>query len=131
MSVGIIIKNYNHLNRSMPNWDTPNGRIVKNKDHYERLMKENNMVSYEEMQNKSSNKKLKEYAISNEARELIKTAKNSVDKKGNIKLGDRTIQAMIDKGIIHKKIPDYMKLPEKVEAGWGLSPEQKKIYSEK
>lgn len=107
----IIIKNYEHINRSLPNWDTPHGVHVKNKDHYDRLMKENNMVSYETMQQQAQSKKLKDYKLSKDAWEIIKTAQNSKDRKGNVKLSDRTISAMVKKGIIGKKIPDYMKLP--------------------
>ena len=45
----IIVKNYEHFNRSLPNWDTPKGKYIKTKDQYDRAMKEAGMISYEEM----------------------------------------------------------------------------------
>ena len=107
----IIVKNYAHINRSLPNWDTPNGRIVKSKDHYDRLMKENNMVSYEIMQQQAESKKLKEYKLTEQSKAIIRDVKLSADSRGNVKLGDRAVKALINKGVIGKKIPSYMKLP--------------------
>ena len=101
--MNIIVKNYEHLNRSLPNWNTPKGVYVKNKDHYDRLMKESGMVSYEKMQDQASQKKTKDYSMSKEGLEIIKTVKNSADRRGNVKLSDRTIDAMVKKGIIKAK----------------------------
>lgn len=111
MSVGIIIKNYSHINRSLPNWDCPTGRIVKNKDHYDRLCKENGMVSYEQAEELAASKKCKEYKISDKSLAIINSAKQCADKKGNVKLSSRTIDALIQKKAIGKVIPSYMKLP--------------------
>lgn len=108
----IIKQSYSHINRSLPDWDTPNGRIVKNKDHYDRLMKENGMVSYEQMQKHAEGKKLKDYELSERGKSLIRSVSGAKDSKGRVKLGDRAIKAMVDMGAIGKKIPDYMKLPD-------------------
>lgn len=110
----IVKQSYAHINRSLSGWDTPQGRIVKNRDHYDRLCKEQGMVSFEkaeEMANASRKSKIKPYEISKDALDIIKCAKNSADSKGNVKLGGKMVQAMIDKKIIGKKVPDYMKLP--------------------
>ncbi len=110
----IIVKHYNHLNKAFPKWDTPQGTLVKSKDHYDRLMKENNMITYEESVERSKNNGNKPYVTSDKAWAIIKAAKNSADKKGNIKgLGDKTIEAMKSIGAIDKKIPAYMKIPER------------------
>lgn len=111
MTFQIIVKNYSHINKAFPNWDTPHGKLVKNKDHYDRLMKENNMITYEESVERSKNNGNKPYVTSQKAWDIIKSAKNSKDKNGNVKLSDRTIDAMKSIGAIGKKIPDYMKLP--------------------
>lgn len=108
----IIIKNYEHVNRSFAHWDTVGGVHVKNKDHYDRLMKEQDMVSYETMQQQAEGKKLKEYNLSAKARAIIEAAKASKDKKGRVKLSDRTIDAMKETGAIGKEIPSYMQLPK-------------------
>lgn len=110
----IIVKNYAHHNTSFKNWDTPKGVWVKSKDHYDRLMKEQGMVSYEKAQeiaDKSRKSKIKDYKVSKETMAIIEHAKNSKDKHGNVKLSDRAIDILVKKKIIGKKIPDYMKLP--------------------
>lgn len=107
----IIIKNYNHFNTSFPNWNTPKGVYVKNKDHYDRLMKENNMVTFEQAQDLQSSKKMKEYKLSDEGKAILAAARMTKDRKGNVKLGDKTVEAMVKIGAIAKKIPSYMKLP--------------------
>lgn len=109
--VNIIVKSYEHFNKSLPNWDTPKGKYIRTKDQYDRAIKESGMISYEESNQKNASKKLKDYSLSNEAKKIIQAAKNSKDKRGNVKLSDRTIDAMVSRGIIGKKIPDYMKLP--------------------
>lgn len=110
--VNIIVKqSYNHINSSFPKWDTPTGVRVKNRDHYDRLMKENGMVSFERAEELAATKKAKDYKISDDSLAIIKSVKQSADSKGNVKLGDRAIKALIDKKAIGKKIPDYMKLP--------------------
>lgn len=108
----IIIKNYEHINKSFGNWDTPNGKHVRNKDHYDRLMKEGGFISYEQSLEINKNSKLKDYTLSKKGWDIIKSAKNSKDKKGKVNLSDRTIDAMIEMGAIKKqKVPSYMQLP--------------------
>ena len=118
--VGIIVKNYSHINRSLPNWDCPNGRIVRSKEHYDRLCKENNMVSFEQAQEMAAGKKAKEYTISRESEEIIREVKLKADRKGNVKLSDRQIDVLVKKKAIGKKIPDYMKLPSTYQKKGGF-----------
>lgn len=124
MAVGIIIKNYNHINRSLPGWDTPQGRLVKNKDHYDRLCKEHGMVSYEQAQEiseKARQAKIKPYKISEESKAIIEHAKNSKTADGRVKLSDRAISKLIEKKAIGKVIPEYMKLPSAYSDKGGFS----------
>ncbi len=108
----IIVKNYNHINKAFGNWDTPEGKLVKSKDHYDRLMKEGGYVVAEEGIDRNKNRDGKAYKLSKEAWEIIKTAKNHVGKNGKIgHLPGRTIEAMKKMGAINKNIPNYMKLP--------------------
>lgn len=113
----IIKQSYAHVNKAFSGWDTPHGKIVKNKDHYDRLMKEQGMISQEQMQQNAENKKLKSYSISSDTRAIIEAAKSSKDKNGVVRLGDRTIKALIDKKIIGKEIPSYMQLPSAYTKG--------------
>lgn len=112
----IIVKNYAHYNRSL-------GMEIKSKEHYDRVCKEGNWVSDEqakEIAEKSRKEKIKDYRISKESLEIIQAAKNSKDSKGNIKLGDRAIKALIDRKAIGKVIPDYMKLPSAYDGKGGF-----------
>lgn len=107
----IIVKNYEHFNRAL---DTH----VKNKDHYDRLMKQGGYVSYEEHKARVESRKQKEYKLSDKGHAIIQAAKNSKDSKGNVKLSDRTIDAMKEMGAIGKKIPSYMGVSKyKVRSG--------------
>lgn len=115
--VQIIVKNYNHFNKALPNWDTPNGVHVKNKDHYDRLCKENGMISYEQAKDQEKNKVLKSYALSEKGKSIIAAAKQSKDSRGNVKLSDKTIDAMRSIGAVGKKIPNYMQLPSNYGKG--------------
>lgn len=116
----IIVKSYAHINKSFSGWDTPQGKIIKNRDHYERTMREQGMVSFEEAQeiaDEAAKSKIKNYEISKESLDIIQSAKQSADKKGNVKLGDRAIDALVNKKAIGKVIPSYMKLPAAYNKG--------------
>lgn len=104
---------YAHVNRALPNWDTPNGKIVKNKDHYDRLMKEAGMISYDKAQEMATGPKRKEYKLTDESRALINAAKALADKNGKVKLSGRMIEAMMKKGIVGNKVlPKGFNLPK-------------------
>jgi hypothetical protein len=44
----IIVKNYEHFNRSLPNWDTPKGKWIGSRAQYEKELAKNGFVSFEE-----------------------------------------------------------------------------------
>ena len=113
----IIVRNYAHINKAFSGWDTPHGRIVKSKDHYDRLCKEQGMISYEESVEMSKNNGKKPYVLSEKGKAIIQAAKNSKDSRGNVKLSDRTIDAMKSIGAINKNIPSYMQLPTAYSKG--------------
>jgi hypothetical protein len=100
----IIVKNFEHYNRAL-------GTHVKNKDHYDRLMKEGGYVTYEENQERVKDNGNKPYSLSKKGWEIIHAAKNSKDSKGKVKLSDRTIDAMKEIGVGMQKVPSYMQLP--------------------
>lgn len=109
----IIIKNYEHFNTALPNWNTPKGVYIKTKDQYDRAMKEANMVSYDEMHRRAQSNKDKrtEYKPSEKALAIMKHAINSADKKGNVKLSGRAIEGLKEMKALKPKVPNYMKLP--------------------
>lgn len=112
----IIVKNYEHFNRSLPNWDTPKGKYIKSKSHYENELAKSGM-RLEEKFGQVSKPKLKDYELSKKARDIIQSAKNSKGRDGKVRLGGRTIDAMKEIGAIAKKIPEYMKLPSHYSSG--------------
>lgn len=114
MPVHIVKNNYEHFNTSMPNWNTPKGVYVKNKDHYDRLMKENGMITEDEMKRRAAaGPKLKEYVLSEESKAIIKAAKACKDSNGKVKLSGRTIEALHKKGIIGGRVvPKSFQLPK-------------------
>lgn len=116
----IIVKSYSHINKSFANWDTPHGKLVKNKDHYDRLMKEGGYTAYEPGMDKIQ-RDGKPYIASKKALEIIRSAKATKDRKGNVHLGERTIDAMKEIGAIGKKIPSYMQLPEHYKTKGGFT----------
>jgi len=90
----IIIRKYEHVNRSFPNWDTPKGKYVKNKKHYEELMKKHNMVPFKE-----NNPKEMKWVPSADLKKTLGEFKQMADKKGNIKLGGRAVEKMKKMGV--------------------------------
>ena len=96
MTFGIIVKKYDHYNRAM-------GKRITSKKHYQEEMKKGGYIPYdqacqiaESIEQKRNNPKLE---LSQKAREIIETAKLTADRKGNVKCGDRMIDAMKDVGV--------------------------------
>jgi hypothetical protein len=93
--VQIIIKKYEHYNRSL-------GKYITSKAQYDNEMARQGMVSYDEgkiLAEKARKEKIKPYTISQKAQEIINTAKRSADRRGKVKLSDKTIDAMKDLGV--------------------------------
>lgn len=92
----IIIKKYDGYNRSL-------GCYIKSKAHYEKVMKAKGCVSWDEgvkLVEKANKDRIKPYdKPSEKAMAVIQTAKQSGDSKGNIRCGDRLIDAMKEVGV--------------------------------
>jgi hypothetical protein len=113
MSFGIVVKKYEHHNTAFKNWDSPKGKYIRSKRQYVEAMKREGMVPYEQAaemarrtEEKLQNPKLE---LSKKAHEIIETAKLIADRKGNIKPGDRMIDAMKDVGVAigHPQLPKH------------------------
>ena len=88
-----------HYNESM-------GCQIYGKEHYKQEMKRRRMVPSDvaEMLSDNWNKEhqRKEYGeLSEEAREIVQAIKYTADKDGNIRLGDRAINRMVELGLIN------------------------------
>lgn len=108
----IITKpSYAHINRSFSGWDHPKGRIVKNKAHYEQLCREQNMIPYEQAQEKAKkNSAGKDYKLTQSSQALINEAKKFKGAKGSFRAKDcpKLIEKMIKKGVV-KNNSQYLK----------------------
>lgn len=100
----IIVKNWSHYNSAL-------GTYVKNKDHYDSLMKQGGYISYEEQCDRTKNNGNKPLILSKDAEDVIRAAKLKRDSKGRVKLDGKLGEKMISIGALNKKIPNYMKLP--------------------
>ena len=108
----IIVRNYEHFNRSLPNWDTPKGKWIGSRAQYEKELAKNGFVSFEEGEKlaASGRKTLhKDYdGLSPQAMAVCKAAKDQADKKGNLKPSSRLIDGMKKAGVCF----DLDKLPK-------------------
>lgn len=115
----IIVRSYEHVNRSFKNWNTPKGRYIRNKDEYERAMKEEGMISSEEAAERSKTG-LKKYKLSDNAKGIISHAQLISGKGGKVKLGSGLVDKMIKIGAIKKKGYGLEYLPAKYQIQGGF-----------
>jgi hypothetical protein len=92
----IIVKNYEHYNRSM-------GKKITSKNQYNEEMKKGGYVPFEkgqELARQACDNRKKDYDyLSTKASEVIKSARNSTDKKGKVHMSDRLIDGMKEVGV--------------------------------
>lgn len=43
---GNIVKQYEHFNKSLPNWDSKDGKYISSREHYERELKKGGFEPY-------------------------------------------------------------------------------------
>jgi len=115
----IIVRNYNHINSSLPNWDTPTGKFIRNKRHYYEELKRHNMIPQEEADDradKASKANRKDYKLSGDTRQLLQTIKDTKDKTGKVRIKGKALEKMIDMGAIAKRA-DLALLPSHYQEG--------------
>lgn len=101
----IVKQSYNHINHALPPNKDGSPRHIRNKDEYDRAIKEGGFISYEEACERAErNKKGKEYKISREGQEIINEAKKYQEKGGKVNLKERP--KLVDKMIKHGVIKD-------------------------
>ena len=106
--VGIIVKKYEHFNRSLGNWDSPKGKYIGSKAQYEKELAKQGFVSFEEAEKMKTNPHKEYKGISVKAMEVCKAAKDMADRKGNLRIGTRLQKAMESVGVSF----DMDKLPK-------------------
>lgn len=99
----IIKKDFSHVNTAFSNWDTPKGKYIKSESHYKEEMKRGGYVTYEEAQQRNKNEQERrssqKFKVSKPVLSILKEIKDKADKKGNVKLSDREIDAMKSMGL--------------------------------
>jgi len=93
----IIVKNYEHINRSFSNWDTPTGKYISSKSQYEKEMAKGGFTPYD---GKDRNTQ-KKWKPSEDLQKTLHQVKSLADKKGNIRISDngRVVEHMKKMGI--------------------------------
>lgn len=86
------------------------GCFVESKAHYKRLLKQRGLVPFQEAERLAEefdhkNCRKQELELSPKAQDIIRSLKLTADKNGNIKLGDRAIQALMEIGAIRGNSP--------------------------
>jgi hypothetical protein len=105
----ILIKKYEHFNRSFRNWDSPKGRYISSRSDYEKAMREEGMIPYEQAKEIAQKEQAKreEYPnkLSPKAMSLLTSV--NVKKDGKIKLSDRQVKGLEAVGV-KVKLPDWL-----------------------
>jgi hypothetical protein len=91
----ILIKNYEHINRSFPNWDTPQGKYIKSRKHYEEELSKGGFKPYDG----SGRAEQKKWQPSDNLQRNINQLKSRADKKGNLKVDDGMVRQLKDMGV--------------------------------
>jgi hypothetical protein len=96
---GVIVKNYEHHNRAFAGWDSPQGKYISSKAAYERELEKQGMITCEEAERRGMNSGAKrmEYVLEKDTQRLIESVRQTADSKGNIKPGDKAIDALTSK----------------------------------
>ena len=81
------------------------GCFVESKEHYKLLLKQRGLVPFDEADRlaaefDSKNSRKEELSLSPKAQDIIRSLKITADKNGNIKLGQRAINALMEIGAI-------------------------------
>jgi hypothetical protein len=90
----IFIKNF------QPHYNSAFGKVIKNERQYKEEMKRGNYIPYEEAQQRTAAlvEERSRFQVSEDAIDWMRDVKSKADRKGNVRLSDRQIQAMKDRG---------------------------------
>jgi len=106
----IVVKDYEHFNKALPNWDSKQGKYISSKSHYENEVRKAGLTKFTEPTN-SHNPTPK---ADKETRTFLNSL--NADSKGNVKLSDRQIDYMIKSGAI-KDRDNRQSIPNNINSG--------------
>lgn len=117
----IIIKRYEHHNRSFGNWDSPKGKYISSRKHYEQECIKQGMIPFEQARELGKKEKdrienSKYGGLSKEAMSLIHSV--NPDKRGNIQLSDRQIDKLRGLGVKIEKESKWVTEYDKKHGGF-------------
>jgi len=104
----IIIKKYEHVNSSLGNWDTPKGKYIKSRQHYNDVLRRQGFLPYDKACQLAEKKQSEvKWIPSKDCVDMIKAAKELGNKDGSITLGQhpKLVDAMKSKGMRFEQHP--------------------------
>ena len=92
----IYDKKYEHFNKAFKNWDDSRGRYISSKAHYEKVMREEGMISEREARRQGISSKVdrKEFTVNKDTVSLIESVRATKDSKGKIHPTGRQLDAL-------------------------------------
>jgi len=106
----IKVTKYEHFNKALPNWNTPQGRYIRTKKQYKEELARANCVPIAEGRELAAKAKQaghRPYTLSRKAVEVIQAINNTKpDKHGKVTFSDRTIDGMREVGVNLKRPKD-------------------------
>lgn len=104
----IIVKQYEHFNRSLGNWDSPKGKYISSRAQYEKEMTKQGFVPFEQAESMKCDTHKPYNGISEKAMKVCIAAKDQADKNGKLMIGSRLKKGMESVGVSFNY---YDKLP--------------------
>jgi len=91
----IIIRNYEHHNKSFKNWDSQRGKYISSKKQYDEEMKKGGYVPYDG----NGKPEQKKWIPSDNLKKSLHQLKDRADKKGKLPLDDGLVRQLKDSGV--------------------------------
>lgn len=122
--VYVIVKNYEHMNKALPNWHSKDGRYISSKAQYNKEVRQAGLIPYEqaeEIRRNNEEKAERNRKYNPETIGFLRSVSSKADKKGKVRLADREIKFMIDKGAIKDRDVFADKLPKHYQESGGFN----------
>lgn len=94
MAFNIIVKKYEHFNRALPNWNSPQGKYIGSKRQYEEEMARGGFIPFKEVEPKTS-----KWIPSADLQKTISEVKSMADRKGNIYPTEKYVRKLKSMGV--------------------------------
>ena len=105
----IIVKEFK------PHYNSAFGKVIRNEREYKEEMKRGGYIPYEQAQEQTAARKRErdKFSISDDAKEWMKNVRSSADRKGNVKLSDRQIDMLKERGTMTNRENPALKEAQK------------------